>query len=57
MLFRSGAASSRVFEFLGEEEMQDESNKKAIITNTKGDVEFSHVRFGYEPDKIIINDK
>ena len=52
----AGAASSRVFEFLGEEEMQDESNKKAIITNTKGDVEFSHVRFGYEPDKIIIND-
>ncbi len=52
----AGAASSRVFEFLGEEEMQDESNKKSIITNTKGDVEFSHVRFGYEPDKIIIND-
>lgn len=52
----AGAASSRVFEFLGEEEMQDESNKKAINTNTKGDVEFSHVRFGYEPDKIIIND-
>ncbi len=52
----AGAASSRVFEFLGEEEMQDESNKEAIITNTKGDVEFSHVRFGYEPDKIIIND-
>lgn len=52
----ASAASSRVFEFLGEEEMQDESNKKAIITNTKGDVEFSHVRFGYEPDKIIIND-
>ena len=52
----AGAASSRVFEFLGEEEMHDESNKKAIITNTKGDVEFSHVRFGYEPDKIIIND-
>lgn len=52
----AGAASSRVFEFLGEEEMQDENNKKAIITNTKGDVEFSHVRFGYEPDKIIIND-
>ena len=52
----AGAASSRVFEFLGEEEMQDESNKKAIITNSKGDVEFSHVRFGYEPDKIIIND-
>ena len=52
----AGAASSRVFEFLGEEEMQDESNKKAIITNTKGDVEFSHVRFGYEPDIIIIND-
>ena len=52
----AGAASSRVFEFLGEEEMQDESNKKAIITNTKCDVEFSHVRFGYEPDKIIIND-
>ena len=52
----AGAASSRVFEFLDAEEMEDESNKTATLTNTKGDVTFSHVQFGYEPDKMIIND-
>lgn len=52
----AGAASSRVFEFLDAEEMEDESNKTVTITNTKGDVSFSHVQFGYEPDKMIIND-
>ena len=52
----AGAASSRVFEFLEAEEMEDESQKTATLKNTKGDVSFSHVRFGYEPEKIIIKD-
>ncbi|MDO5345757.1 MAG: ABC transporter ATP-binding protein [Lachnospiraceae bacterium] len=52
----AGAASSRVFEFLEAEEMEDESNKNVTLQNTKGDVSFSHVRFGYEPGKIIIKD-
>ena len=52
----AGAAASRVFEFLDAEEMEDESNKTATLTDTKGDVTFSHVQFGYEPGKMIIND-
>lgn len=52
----AGASASRVFEFLDAEEMADESEKTTILTNTKGDVSFSHVQFGYEPDKMIIND-
>ena len=52
----AGAASSRVFEFLEAEEMEDESSKTAKLTGTKGDVSFSHVKFGYEEDKTIIKD-
>lgn len=52
----AGAASERVFEFLGEEEMSDESGKTKVLTNVKGDVEFKNVHFGYTPEKIIIND-
>ncbi len=55
-LQQAGAAASRVFEFLEAEEMTDESNKKKLDIDVKGDVSFSHVRFGYNPDKIIIND-
>lgn len=51
------AASERVFEFLGEEEMSDETNltKKLDINNVKGNITFEHVKFGYD-DKIIIKD-
>ena len=52
----AAAACERVFEFLDVEEMEDESYKTQKLTNVKGDVEFSHVRFGYDPDKIIIKD-
>lgn len=52
----AGASASRVFEFLEAEEMEEESNKTTTLTNVKGDVSFSHVQFGYEPDKMIIND-
>jgi len=53
----TAAAAERVFEFLGEEEMADESGKTARLDNVKGDVEFRHVRFGYEgTDKIVIKD-
>ena len=52
----AAAACERVFEFLDVEEMEDESGKTARLENVKGDVEFSHVRFGHDPDKTIIND-
>ena len=51
------AAAERVFEFLNEEEMNDESNFKAKldIEKVKGDISFEHVKFGYD-EKIIIKD-
>ncbi len=50
----TAAASERVFEFLNEEEMSDESGKTKHIDTAKGDVEFKNVKFGYVPEKIII---
>ena len=50
------AACQHVFEFLDEEEMADESEKAALLQEVRGNVTFNHVRFGYNPDKIIIKD-
>lgn len=50
------AASTRVFEFLGEEELEDESGKTKCLTSVFGNVELDHVQFGYHPDKTIIHD-
>ena len=59
-LQRCAAAAERVFGFLEEPEMEDESDKSALLGanghEVKGDVEFSHVQFGYEPGKPIIHD-
>lgn len=54
----AAAASERVFEFLDEKELSDESGKTAVLAPSKvrGDVSFEHVHFGYDPGKIIIND-
>lgn len=52
------AASERIFEFLEEEEMEDEKNKtvKLLPSDVKGRVEFKNIKFGYLPDKTIIHD-
>ncbi len=50
------AASERVFEFLEESEMSEEANKVKNLNHAVGNVEFKHVRFGYEEEKIIIKD-
>jgi ATP-binding cassette, subfamily B, multidrug efflux pump len=55
-LQRTAAAGERVFEFLEEKELADESDKKLCLSNVRGDVEFKHVKFGYKPDKTIIHD-
>ena len=55
-LLMAGAAAERIFELLDEKEMTDESNKTLTLNNVKGDIKFDHVTFGYNPDKIIIND-
>ncbi len=52
----TAAASERVFEFLAEEEFANESGKRNVLEEAKGNVEFKHVRFGYDENKMIIND-
>ena len=49
------AAAERVFEFLGSEE-EIPVEDPITIDNIKGNVEFKNVKFGYNKDKIIIND-
>ena len=55
-LMSAGAAGERVFGFLGEEEMPDDSTCTEHIEHVHGKVEFEHVRFGYDEEKPIIND-
>lgn len=56
ILQMAAAASERVFEFLEEEE-EDQTVEHPVHTeNLKGNVQFEHVSFGYQPDKIIVND-
>ena len=50
----TAAASERVFEFLAEEELEDESEKSVKLQDVKGDVEFKNVQFGYNEDQLII---
>ncbi len=52
----TAAASERVFEFLDQEEMPDESMLTKKLENIKGEVEFKHVKFGYTPEKMVIKD-
>ncbi|MGM9591222.1 MAG: ABC transporter ATP-binding protein [Oscillospiraceae bacterium] len=55
-LMSAGAAGERVFGFLNEEEMPDDSMCTAKLDDIRGAVEFDHVRFGYDEDKPVIND-
>ena len=52
----TAAASERVFEFLDEKEMVNESNKTKILdkAQVKGDIEFEKVKFGYDDTRLII---
>ncbi len=50
------AAAERIFEFLEEEEEVKEADTKIDTSKLKGNVEFKNVKFGYDEDKIIIND-
>lgn len=50
------AAAERVFDFLELEEEKEIQNSDLDIDQIKGNIEFRNVKFGYNPDKIIIND-
>ena len=54
----ASASAHRIFDFLGSEEMPDESEKPELPRPVRGEVDFEHVRFSYpdSPDKIIIKD-
>ena len=52
----ASAAMGRVFEFLAEADMEDDSHKPKALTEVKGDVHFEDVFFGYNPEKTIIHD-
>ena len=56
LLQSSAAASERVFEFLDEPEEEQGKENAVDITGLSGNVQFQHVEFGYNPDKIIVHD-
>ena len=56
LLQSSAAASERVFEFMDEEEEVQQPENPDSIEGLNGNVQFEHVEFGYNPDKIIIHD-
>ncbi len=56
MLQQTAAASERVFEFLEEQEEDQSVPNPVSVEGLEGNVEFEHVHFGYNEDKIIIND-
>ena len=56
LLQSSAAASERVFEFLEEPEEEQTVQTSADIDTLSGNVQFEHVGFGYNPDKMIVHD-
>ncbi|HBA63737.1 MAG TPA: multidrug ABC transporter ATP-binding protein [Lachnospiraceae bacterium] len=56
MLQSTAAASERVFEFLEEKEEDQTVPNPVSVEGLKGNVTFDHVRFGYNPSRVIIQD-
>ncbi len=56
VLQQTAAAAERVFEFLKEAEETPETTDPIRLAQVAGSVDFVHVHFGYDPEKIIIND-
>ena len=52
----TAAAGERVFAFLDEQELSDESAKTTKLLTARGDVQFENVSFGYNADRTIIRD-
>jgi ATP-binding cassette subfamily B protein len=55
VLQQTAAAAERVFEFLGEAEEVTETAHPVRLQTVQGRVEFQGVRFGYNPDKVVIH--
>ncbi len=56
VLQQTAAAAERVFEFMAEDEEIAEVEDPIILDKVKGSVEFKNVKFGYDSDKIVVND-
>lgn len=56
ILQQTAASAERVFEFLAEEEEVPETPNPVKLEKVNGSVDFVNVHFGYNPDKIVIND-
>jgi len=56
VLQQTAAASERVFEFLDEDEDVADIANPLQVKQVRGDVEFNHVKFGYNPEKLVIKD-
>ncbi len=56
MLQSATAAAERVFEFLDEDEEEDTGEHPIDLSQLRGNVEFDHVSFGYQPDNCIVHD-
>ena len=56
LLQSTAAAAERVFEFLDEEEEDQVVENAVKVDGLEGKIDFEHVRFGYNPNKIIIKD-
>ena len=56
MLQAMMAAAERIFEFLEEPEEEITAKGNIDTSKLKGNVEFKHVKFGYDPDRTIIKD-
>lgn len=52
----ASASAHRIFDFLESEELEDESDKTAVLDSPRGDIAFENVKFAYPdtPDKVII---
>ena len=56
VLQQTAAAAERVFEFLGQEEEIPNSDEPIMLEDVEGWVKFDHVRFGYNPNNVVIKD-
>jgi ABC-type multidrug transport system fused ATPase/permease subunit len=52
----AAAAAERIFEVMDEEEEIPEKEPPVVVDPVKGNVSIEHVKFGYNPDKIVISD-
>jgi ATP-binding cassette, subfamily B, multidrug efflux pump len=56
ILQQTAAAAERVFEFLSEAEEEPDTSKPVRPEAVRGEVVFENVRFGYQPDEVVIHD-